>query len=71
MKANDWIATFPAIFENSPVVRSCLEGVEKAGFEKGLQRAAEIAASYALEDDKADSLCREIAREISAEGGRS
>lgn len=68
---NDWIKTFPAIFQDSPAVRTCLETVEKAGFEKGIQEAARVAASYALESAEADSLCREIAREISAEGGRS
>ena len=68
---SDWIKTFPLVFQDYPSVRSCLETIEKAGFEKGIQRAAQVAASYALEDDKADSLCREIAREISAEGGRS
>lgn len=64
----DWIKTFPDIFEDTPFVRSCLDSVERSGFEQGLQRAARVAASYALEDEKADSLCREIAREISSEG---
>ena len=66
---SDWIKTFPLIFQDTPAVRACLEGIEKSGFEKGLQRASQIAASYALESTEADSLCREIAREISAEGG--
>lgn len=65
----DWIATFPLIFQDTPSVRSCLEGVEKAGFERGIQRAARVAASYALESGEHDSICREIAREISEEGG--
>ncbi len=63
----DWIKTFPAIFQDTPAVRSCLDGVERAGFEAGLQRAAKIAASYALESAEHDSICREIAREISSE----
>ncbi len=65
---SDWIKTFPQIFDDSPAVRACLRSVEKAGFEKGLQVAAQTAASYALEDPTQDSICREIAREISAAG---
>jgi len=45
---SDWIATFPAIFQESQ--RGVLEIIEKAGFDKGIQRAAEIAAAYSLED---------------------
>jgi len=68
VSSTDWVKTFPAFFDDSH--RDLLKSVERAGFEAGLQRAAQVAASYALEDDKADSLCREIAREISAEGSR-
>ncbi len=64
----DWVLTFPQMFNDSQ--RGILSHIEKAGFEKGLQRASEIAATYALENSEADSLCREIAREIMAESGR-
>lgn len=64
----DWIATFPAIFQESH--RSVLETIEKAGFERGLQKASQIAASYSLECPDTDSICREIAREIAAQGWR-
>lgn len=66
----DWIKTFPLVFQDTPTVRSCLEGVERAGFEAGIQCAAHVAASYALESEEHDSICREIAREISAKGDR-
>ncbi len=64
MRGTDWIATFPAIFNESQ--RDVLAQVERSGYEKALQDAAKCAASYALEDEAQDSICREIAREISA-----
>ena len=63
----DWIATFPQVFNESQ--RSVLTVIEKAGFDKGLQQAARVAAMYALESPEYDALCREVAREILAEGG--
>lgn len=41
--------------------------VEKSGYDKGIERASEIAASYDLETPKSDEICRALAREISNE----
>ncbi len=58
----DWIRTFPVFFNETH--RDLLAQVERTGFDKGVQSAAKCAAAYALESEEHDSICREIAREI-------
>ena len=65
MRAEHWIATFPALVGGERnVIVSILSTIIKTEHKDGMVAASKIAASYEIESEDADLICRTIAREI-------